>query len=1427
MSQSPHRFDKPLPSINADESSSTTPRAAPKSLSHEASTRSFDAAHGAVFRDTNPSKRELKIDEIAERVEEAAEGPISAYEALSDFYEENEEAIKSAAETIASLEVDSKTLESTISAFSETSKVVIAGLEALSEVHPFISAAVVAFKLVITLNVTRGENTRKVIGLKVQMQNTMVALFQLRHMRDPDVRGPDNITIQDRMQGLIHILAKDIEETGSFCDHYLKKGFLAKTLKSQIYERRLARYADRFVYHRQNLEFEMNKHAALGIDTANTKLDSQSSQLTAISSHLEDMLALMKRLETPRERELGKFIKEKGGPHVCVQNNQLLMELIEMSGEGLGSITSSRSGDPEKDLASAKWALSRELEENLDVALTKNWMLFEKKLEAQGRQMKVFFESSLRQEGEHIISTILAGAHERIVDPDMQAIWRDMGWKSSVKARHFVLALQDYFTQKFKIEAANNLGNSAYLSPASTISLLSLFSNAFSSSTNIPRERWAVAHIHVAHVQPILEAIDDDGTGFISINEVNTFVGSRPDGWSLPLWICYWAAGWHASIHKYQSKIYSLIQRMFYIYNLVGVLPANRRSILEYLCHYSFTRIDFLLRSTRKPESTVTEDHALRKLMEVYTETEEDRLEKGLETFGYEIDTADTVELITGPGRIERFVYPLLYLLLKRQLKVMYLACDHVLDPEEFIAFNGTLMSIFGAVDERIAVLTSIFRQTHSDVRDRLGNFAFGMLQLSSDTPAPDTKNNSLAMVSYYDPDVDAVAEEIFSVDILKYGTKDSLDSRIYDFEENFVLDGNLVIPAADVKGAGNTKQTKRTEDATKDSKSTSVPTTKDAKDTKVTVKDARDTKNAPTTTDGTKDTKTTAKDVKDATGVGTTTQTIPVSPKHPLEGYWAGHLWTEDSKEVYSTRGLFQIFIKSVDGKGQVIGVAENYLETMVVSGRLSSNDMNGGTDVKLVFRDDSDGYVMVLKGTLDLKRETLSGTHRLAGYDVDVIDMDRVSDVRDDGTLDPLAELENLAKLSSPVLEEAPVSLDLDSDATSSLIVKRTFSFNRTPASAWKFRAHPSQLDRLQTARERWMFAYLSVRDLVRQQKCSWSYLKERFAERRRFLEFSIRQKVDWLNYTPRMPLSAEERIEFRKLVQNIHPGDGRFYSSLVVPLLGSIYEHHPFTCDSCGREIIGSRLLCLQRRCLEDNYSFNVNLCVTCRDTTPGGHDWQHLTSHSLLKLDYAPLDSDMAWIIPEARVIVDRVKGVFRTKESVKPGSDKSREVPESVGTSDNLKNRQTNNMETICCCCRKEVSLPCWVCQYCSPDAYICDECEAKKMLPLEDGPAPWHDPNQHHVIRIKNSQVVLEAPTVETRLVSLEKKLSDLETKLEVHLKDLDEGDESRQALTRRELGGHVKSLEDKLEHRLAGLESLLQGIIGRLQVPGVPLTKS
>jgi hypothetical protein len=263
-----------------------------------------------------------------------------------------------------------------------------------------------------------------------------------------------------------------------------------------------------------------------------------------------------------------------------------------------------------------------------------------------------------------------------------------------------------------------------------------------------------LAYINAAYVQPILEAVDDDGTGFVSVKEVNTFVESRPEGWSLPTWIAFWAVGWQASISKYKNQIYGVVQTMFQV--LEHVLPSNRRAIDEYLFHASFWRIELLLRSTRSIGWKVMADPDLARITEVYSGKEEERIEVNLKDVGYELDTPATVALVTGEGRIERvsgkialfgmklmgcglqYIFPLLYLLLKRHLKVMKLACQHVLDAEELACLNESLVSVLLTVDERIQNLEGM------DFHGPPKVLAYRFAQPSSSKPTSTSKGVSV-----------------------------------------------------------------------------------------------------------------------------------------------------------------------------------------------------------------------------------------------------------------------------------------------------------------------------------------------------------------------------------------------------------------------------------------------------------------------------------------------------------------------------------------------------------------------------------------------------------------------------------------------------------------------------------------------------------
>ena len=44
-------------------------------------------------------------------------------------------------------------------------------------------------------------------------------------------------------------------------------------------------------------------------------------------------------------------------------------------------------------------------------------------------------------------------------------------------------------------------------------------------------DSWAVEYINIGRAQCILEAFDDDASGFVTIHEVNNFTRSRPRDW--------------------------------------------------------------------------------------------------------------------------------------------------------------------------------------------------------------------------------------------------------------------------------------------------------------------------------------------------------------------------------------------------------------------------------------------------------------------------------------------------------------------------------------------------------------------------------------------------------------------------------------------------------------------------------------------------------------------------------------------------------------------------------------------------------------------------------------------------------------------------------------------------------------------------------
>ncbi|KIK58948.1 hypothetical protein GYMLUDRAFT_262272 [Collybiopsis luxurians FD-317 M1] len=366
--------------------------------------------------------------------------------------------------------------------------------------------------------------------------------------------------------------------------------------------------------------------------------------------------------------------------------------------------------------------LKEELQVDIDSDLKKNMVVFRRKLDEQRRQLQQIEDTVVRQ-GNRIVDEVHKGPHNRIHDPELREIWKEMGWKLGVPVQEFVHTLHDYYVAQANDPSILD-DYFTHLSPGSTPEDQTIaLRRAFSVAKQRAAEKWALKHINIRNIIPLGEVFDGDASGFVSVWEANQVASLRPKDWSFLQWLAYWAAGRHFTIWQYRRKIGAIILGMHK--SLEDLLPTNRAVVDHYLTMSSI--VDQILCQvqpyTEEPNGLLAEKIA------AYARTEEDMMEQKLRALNYEIDGPDTLRLIIGESQIERNLLPLIYLLLKHHLMVIRTGLHSVFDREEFLTAEQTLQQIFDAIYIRIQVLHWLFSNDLSSpylVEQRLQSFAYG-----------------------------------------------------------------------------------------------------------------------------------------------------------------------------------------------------------------------------------------------------------------------------------------------------------------------------------------------------------------------------------------------------------------------------------------------------------------------------------------------------------------------------------------------------------------------------------------------------------------------------------------------------------------------------------------------------------------------------
>ncbi|KAI0716121.1 hypothetical protein C8T65DRAFT_707355 [Cerioporus squamosus] len=572
-------------------------------------------------------------------------------------------------------------------------------LQAVAAIHPFLQIAVGTFMVAVELDLKRRENDKKIKLLFDEMRDMIAVLAELQSIDGPSNVGTDGRTIQERLQSLVDMMAEDIMQCASACDAYAKRNIVSKVLLGLKWDDVLGRFVKQFNKRRADIEFALAIHLGVNIDIAHRKLDD-------LDNKIDRVIALLHQSTSPEQRDLSSFIQRRGGADAVIADDQLFASLYrDRHGAATPTVRS-----PRRQSTFDFQAFRANMLDDPDIAVANNFETFERKFRIQQVDLAQEIREFMHHHGDLVVKAVTAGPHDRIVHPDLRNIWQEMKWRGNVKARHFVLALRDYCVEKLDKRQEH-----------------ATFSECENPTEVTPQDEWTLEYINVTRLQAIIEAFDDDASGFITVGEANAFTASRPVNWSLLKWMAYWAVGWQMAMTHYVSRIDDLLAKMFAIKS--DVLPANRRFV-DYYLDSVWSWITELTTGFRRAEWSDT----MRDRFQTHILEEEVKMRRKLELVRHDIDAADTLLLIIGTGRIEKHLFMLLYLLLERDFEIIRLARSTILHKDELWDSANTLEWVYRAVNDRHRDLENLFKQQNRDPAEQFRVFAFELFNYWHDS---------------------------------------------------------------------------------------------------------------------------------------------------------------------------------------------------------------------------------------------------------------------------------------------------------------------------------------------------------------------------------------------------------------------------------------------------------------------------------------------------------------------------------------------------------------------------------------------------------------------------------------------------------------------------------------------------------------------
>ncbi|KAJ6608423.1 hypothetical protein B0H10DRAFT_1815766 [Mycena sp. CBHHK59/15] len=176
-----------------------------------------------------------------------------------------------------------------------------------------ITVLFIAFKSVLSLELKKRDNDRKVMALLTEMKKMLWVLIELRRLL-PQPTYSDIIvlviaTAGGRLQTLLQEIATEIGECGTICKAYVNENRLVKRIRSSKYQGELADFSSKFQQRTEDIKLALGIHTARSTDEINTSIGHVLTNVETMGHKLEMILQRLPPSRFTADQELRTFIE--------------------------------------------------------------------------------------------------------------------------------------------------------------------------------------------------------------------------------------------------------------------------------------------------------------------------------------------------------------------------------------------------------------------------------------------------------------------------------------------------------------------------------------------------------------------------------------------------------------------------------------------------------------------------------------------------------------------------------------------------------------------------------------------------------------------------------------------------------------------------------------------------------------------------------------------------------------------------------------------------------------------------------------------------------------------------------------------------------------------------------------------------------------